>query len=55
MKIHCDVNCPEHKNFTYRSALVREDVTCKVCKRSDAYKKLPSRKQVKIYNPKRGR
>ena len=49
-KIHIAINgvavCgAPHYNY---SALVREDVTCKVCKRSLEYKKLKSRKQVRI-------
>ena len=49
-KIHIVINgvavCgAPHHNY---SALIREDVTCKVCKRSLDYKKLKSRKQVGI-------
>ena len=49
-KIHIVINgvpvCgAPHHNY---SALIREDVTCKVCKRSLEYKKLKSRKQVRI-------
>lgn len=52
MKVHCSM-CSTNSGFTYRTAMIREDVTCKECKRTDEYKKLPSSKQVKIYNPKR--
>lgn len=53
MKVHCSADCDTNDGFWYKTALTREQVTCKICKRSDEYKKLPSQKQVKIYNPKR--
>lgn len=45
-KVHCTNDCGYGDMF-YQTPMVREQVTCKVCKKTEAYKKLPSLHRVR--------